>query len=125
MYIQKIKRKCDVRGCRCTDSYSISNTREHGNTVIICEGCLRSALSAIKENNIKGKVEDNHSSEAPPLFFSDKLNAQGEAFTCSKCGKIFANKRGLEAHLKSCSSINTKNSKGADLNESDKKEKKD
>ena len=47
MYVRRIKRKCNVRGCRNTDSFSISYTREAGNTVIICEKCLKEAVAEI------------------------------------------------------------------------------
>ena len=43
MKIKKIKRKCEVRGCKNTDTYSLTNTNEFGNSVIICEECLKKA----------------------------------------------------------------------------------
>ena len=41
MKIKKIKRKCEVRGCKNTDTYSLTNTNEFGNSVIICEECFK------------------------------------------------------------------------------------
>ena len=51
MYIKKIKRKCGVRGCKCTESYAISKTREMGNSIIACKECLMEALNTIEEQN--------------------------------------------------------------------------
>lgn len=50
MYIKKIRRKCGNRGCKNTENvYALSKTREMGNSVIICEECLRDALKTIDE----------------------------------------------------------------------------
>ena len=49
MYVKKVKRKCEVRGCKNTDCYSISRSREMGFSIIACESCLNEALEAIKE----------------------------------------------------------------------------
>lgn len=49
MNVRKLKRKCGVRGCKNTESYAISLTREAGNSIIACKDCLESALKAIKE----------------------------------------------------------------------------
>lgn len=50
MYIKKIRRKCGNRGCKnTTDVYALSKTREMGNSVIICEECMRDALKTIEE----------------------------------------------------------------------------
>lgn len=61
MYTRKIKRKCGVRGCRNTVSYALSKTREMGNSVIICEECLKASLDAIEE------VENLTFKEATPI----------------------------------------------------------
>ena len=80
MYARKVKRKCGVRGCKNTDSYSLSLTRESGNSVIICKECLKAALSAAENH-----TEDNRkivSREIPPLFFNafeNKNNSENKA----------------------------------------------
>ena len=51
MYVKKIKRKCGVRGCKNTESYAISKTREMGNSIIACKECLVEALAQIEEQN--------------------------------------------------------------------------
>lgn len=51
MYVKKIKRKCGVRGCKNTESYAISKTREMGNSIIACKECLLEALAQIEEQN--------------------------------------------------------------------------
>lgn len=51
MYVKKIKRKCGVRGCKNTESYAISKSREMGNSIIACKECLLEALAIIEEQN--------------------------------------------------------------------------
>lgn len=52
MYVKKIRRRCGNRGCRSTSNvYAISKTREMGNSIIVCEDCLREALKTIEEAN--------------------------------------------------------------------------
>ncbi len=51
MYIKKIKRKCGVRGCKNTETYAISKTREMGNSIIACKECLTEVLNTIEEQN--------------------------------------------------------------------------
>ena len=58
MYIKKIRRKCGNRGCKNTENvYALSKTREMGNSVIICEECMRDALKTIDEAKQPIKVE--------------------------------------------------------------------
>ena len=57
MYVKKIGRKCGVRGCKNTESYAISKSREAGNSIIACKECLMEALAVIEEQN-KPVVED-------------------------------------------------------------------
>lgn len=72
MYIRRVKRKCTVRGCKNTDCFSISRTREAGNTVIACKNCLAEAIDAIdtlpaeQKTNIPKEIH----TQAPPLFFN-------------------------------------------------------
>ena len=71
MYVREVKRKCDVRGCNNINCYSISRTREFGNTVIICKSCLGQALGALDE--IKPETNSNmpeNKTSIPPLFFN-------------------------------------------------------
>ena len=49
MYAKRLKRKCMVRGCKNTDTYSISHTRESGNSVIICIDCLIGGIKSAKK----------------------------------------------------------------------------
>lgn len=48
MYVKKIKRKCGVRGCKNTETYAISKSREMGNSIIACRDCLMDALATIE-----------------------------------------------------------------------------
>lgn len=64
MYIKKIRRKCGNRGCKNTsDVYALSKTREMGNSVIICEECLRDALKTIDES--KQPIAEPEEPKAP------------------------------------------------------------
>ncbi len=64
MYIKKIRRKCGNRGCKNTENvYALSKTREMGNSVIICEECLKDALKTIDE--AKKPVAEEVKAEEP------------------------------------------------------------
>lgn len=47
MNIRKVRKKCMMRGCKNTDTYAISKTREFGG-VIICKECISSASNEIE-----------------------------------------------------------------------------
>ena len=71
MYIKQVKRKCGVRGCKNTDCFSISRTREMGNSVIICKSCLAEALDDVKDIPVMTKSNDKKKNNTPPpLFFN-------------------------------------------------------
>ena len=84
MNIRKIKRQCMMRGCKNTDTYAISKTREFGG-VILCKECLKSALNMINvqenpkekelqkgKNNGENKNKDNSLKD----ITSDKKNGK-------------------------------------------------
>ena len=131
MFIRQVRRKCGVRGCKCVESYAISRTREPGNSVIICEGCLNAALGAIGEIDpaTKSNIRPQENISAPPLFFNtealgkpDKVTgesgsdeASGAAveaekteeyvnggFVCVGCGRVFDSEKGLKSHARYC-----------------------
>ena len=58
MYVKKIKRKCGVRGCKNTESYAISKSREMGNSIIACESCLYEALAEIDMKYSRREAEE-------------------------------------------------------------------
>ena len=74
MFVRQVKRKCGVRGCKSTDCFAISRTREVGNTVIICKSCLGKALGAIDEIDPKTKsnIPAADNTTVPSLFFNAK-----------------------------------------------------
>lgn len=80
MYVRQVKRKCNVRGCKNTECFAISQTREVGNTVIICKSCLSSALESLDEINPKTKsnipVIENKAIQS--LFFNAEAMGQSE-----------------------------------------------
>lgn len=69
MYVKKIKRKCGVRGCKNTETYAISKSREMGNSIIACKDCLMDALATIEEQNkpIEGFKEATAVEESPAV----------------------------------------------------------
>ena len=65
MFVKKIKRKCDVRGCKnIADVYLISKRRDMSNTVAMCRDCLKEALSSTEGYVEVPKVK----AEPKPLF---------------------------------------------------------
>lgn len=119
MYARTVRRKCGVRGCKNTKSFSISLTREAGNSVIICESCLKEGLNAVHEVNdvTKNNIRPEKEANIPGLFFNEQANGaenpkQSErveaepetesGFCCPNCGKQFDSERGLKIHMKSC-----------------------
>ena len=72
MNIRKVKRKCGMRGCKCTDSYALSLTSEMGNSIIVCKSCLEKALDAIENYKEDTTPVKKVSREAPALFFNAK-----------------------------------------------------
>lgn len=81
MFVRKVKRKCSVRGCKNTDCYSISHTREAGNTIIACKNCLDGALKAIGElkPDAKSNIPVAENSNIPPLFYHDAVKTSPDA----------------------------------------------
>ena len=74
MFVKKVRRKCGVRGCKNIDTYTLSLSRESGNSVIICKSCLGKALGAIDEAVEEKSTLVSHT-EAPALFFNSKIDA--------------------------------------------------
>lgn len=80
MYVKQVKRKCSVRGCKNTECFAISQTREAGNTVIICKSCLGKALASLDEIDPKTKsnIPESDNTQIPPLFFNAKAFGKPE-----------------------------------------------
>lgn len=80
MYVRQVKRKCNVRGCKNTECFAISQAREVGNTVIICKSCLSSALESLDEVNPKTKsnIPVIENKAIPSLFFNAEAMGQSE-----------------------------------------------
>lgn len=126
MFVRQVKRKCGVRGCKNTDCFAISRTREVGNTVIICKSCLGNSLASLDEINPKTKsnIPPLDNTPAPALFFNaaalgvvsavdDSENEPEQTeettptedtteFKCDACGKTFDSEKGLKTHLRYC-----------------------
>ncbi|NLB82447.1 MAG: hypothetical protein GX800_12750 [Clostridiaceae bacterium] len=110
MYAKRLKRKCMVRGCKNTDTYSISHTRESGNSVIICIDCLIGGIKSAKKAEKSPKVE-YVPTKPPELFFGTAIAAPApapvedeieEKFICERCGRECATKAGLINHVRAC-----------------------
>ena len=72
MNIRKVRRKCSVRGCRCTESYSLSLSNEMGNSIIICKKCILEAAEVVKNYKEDSKPVKKERREPPALFFNAK-----------------------------------------------------
>lgn len=72
MYVKQVKRKCGIRGCKSTDCFAVSRSREVGNTVIVCKECLSLALGAITDIDPKTKsnIRMGENRAVPGLFFN-------------------------------------------------------
>lgn len=81
MYAKRLKRKCSVRGCKNTDTFAISRTRELGGSVIICKSCLGKALGVIDDINPEtgSNIKVTTGGEAPKLFFNEKALGKTKA----------------------------------------------
>lgn len=81
MYAKRLKRKCSVRGCKNTDTFAISRTRELGGSVIICKSCLGKALGVIDDINPEtgSNIKVTTGGEAPTLFFNAKALGKTKA----------------------------------------------
>ena len=77
MNVRKMKMRCDVKGCKNVDSYCISRSAELGG-VVICEDCLRDALTAI-ENYVEPKKKTD--TKPPELFYSGVEDTVSERVT--------------------------------------------
>lgn len=134
MNVRKVKRKCNVRGCKNTDCFAIARTHEIGNGVIICRSCLQEGLAAVEEYNPCNKKEKRNR-QPPPLFFNTIARGQSTAtkiqpesveggsditnldsdlsedkeqpIHCTRCGKQFKSKAGLSRHASSCDAKKT------------------
>lgn len=69
MYVKKIKRICGVRGCKNTEVYALSKSKDMGNSVIICKDCLKDALASIENYVEPVKVKKERTS----LFYHPEL----------------------------------------------------
>ena len=96
---KKVKRKCNVRGCRNTASYSISHYREGGNTVIICKDCLKEALNVIEgPKNKELEMMENGNPEMP----ADDKASKPDGLICPKCGRVYKNGPAYKKHMEQC-----------------------
>lgn len=111
MYVRKINRICGVKKCANKQCYHISRSHEVGNSVIICEDCLREALAEIERikqaDMPKPEIDVHHDNRAEiNIITSDDVNpnikpiidTSAIGFKCKKCGRTFATARGLKMH---------------------------
>ncbi|MCK9477988.1 MAG: hypothetical protein M0R40_00615 [Firmicutes bacterium] len=121
MNIKKLKRRCMVRGCKSVDTYAISQTREAGNSVIVCKSCLESALKEMadykepekpKRTEPKGLFFDI--SKREPVVLEESSEPIGvklpklsdlNGYVCTDCGRAFEKPRGLEMHKRFCKGV--------------------
>lgn len=74
MKVKKIKRICGVRGCKNTKNvYALSLRNEMGNSVIMCEDCMKEALKAVESY-----VEPTKAKKQPELDVTLSSVAENE-----------------------------------------------
>ncbi len=115
---RKVRVKCDIRGCRnIKDVYSVSNSKEAGNTPKICAVCASKIMDAINiAKTTEIPVAEVKKSDS--LFFG--ACGEGEStveltksgieepedsnadLICQYCGKVCASSVGLASHERAC-----------------------
>lgn len=55
MYIRKVSKQCDVSGCRNKNCYAVSGYREFGNSIIVCEDCIKEILNILTNADFESK----------------------------------------------------------------------
>ena len=73
MYLRKVKRKCSVRGCKNTQAYAVSRTREAGNSIIMCKQCMEEAAKAVQNFTEPPKTVMK---SPPDLFFENTAKSE-------------------------------------------------
>ena len=77
MNVRKVKRICGMRGCRNTDSYAVSLTREGGNSIIICKECSKKVYEALKDEP-DALPKQVVKAEPAPLFYHPEVDMAAE-----------------------------------------------
>lgn len=93
MYVRRVRRKCNVRGCRCIDSYAISWTKEAGNTVIVCKKCLKEALAEIEKLPEGARSNLVKAEAVPAVTETAPADKEAEVITEKKAEKQGAAKK--------------------------------
>lgn len=120
MNAYRVRRKCEIRGCKnTTDVFSFTKTKEHGNSVIVCMECAKRMAIAVEK--IKPVVKEPYKAPTPLFFneaanlekveltndekafnaFGEPINAEGK-FVCEHCGQKFTVKVALAGHQRGC-----------------------
>ena len=107
---KRIRRVCDVPGCRNTVSYSLSRFRTFGNCVILCEECLNDALKLVNEIKEAVDIEPLHLCPiCDEIFTTDsaltehmdihKTGPTIPTISCNVCGETFLSQSDLNNHM--------------------------
>ncbi len=102
LYVRKVRRKCNVRGCRCIDSYAISWTKEAGNTIIACKKCLEEAVKEINalpegaRSNLVPVSQPKAEENVPASEIKSETEAAATAVTEVKDNKKSAAKKAVK-----------------------------
>lgn len=81
IYAKRIRRQCGMRGCRNTDTYSLSQFNEiAAGNIIICKDCLKAAMEAV-ESCTMPEVDYSRKAQSPPppLFHNTVYNTAKES----------------------------------------------
>ncbi len=57
MYVKKLKRICDVKGCKNVETFAIGRYKQLGGGPVICKQCLEDALKEAKNPDITDRAD--------------------------------------------------------------------
>lgn len=120
MYIKKIRRICDVKGCKNMDSFFISRIAEGGGSIVVCADCIREAAKAIENYKEPEKKASGEKSE-PPKFIFSRTDAEMGIVTKSEDGSALETHEPTTETVTDAESSETENTDEAVVTEAPKK----
>ena len=68
MYAKKLKRICDVKGCKNVETFAIGRYKQLGGGPVICRQCLEDALNVIDNPDTVAAEEKKNAAPVVPVF---------------------------------------------------------
>lgn len=77
IFVKRIRRQCGMRGCRSTDTYSLSRFNESAaGNIIICKDCLKAAMEAVEGCTMPAVEYGSGKQSPPPPLFHNTVPAE-------------------------------------------------